>query len=119
MRAVLEHQNGNRGFGDTAQRILVVTCDYRAFASCTERNEAFVDGGMFAMSLVYALHALELGFCCLNLCQQNRTGRALRRVGNIPDHEALIMVIAVGHLPDALHVARSERRAVEDVLVFH
>lgn len=119
MSRILQYQNGNRGFGDTAARVLLVTCDYRAFASCTERNEAFVDGGMFSMSLVYALHSLGLGTCCLNLCQQNRTGRELRKVGGIPAEEVLIMMIAVGHLPETLRVARSERRSLSEVLVAH
>lgn len=116
---VLKYQNGNRGFGDKADRLLIVTTDYRAFAECTERNEAYVDGGMFAMSLVYALHSLGLGSCCLNLCVQPRTARDLRRVAGIPDNEVLVMVIAVGHLPPSLAVAKSMRRPAEDLVVFH
>jgi hypothetical protein len=60
---VLALQNGNRGFGHLAKRVLIVSADLHAFIGPIERNKAFVDGGMFAMSLLYALHRLELGAC--------------------------------------------------------
>ena len=41
---VLSHQNGNRGFGHQASKILVVTSDLDLFISAAERNQCFIDG---------------------------------------------------------------------------
>ncbi|MEI6203126.1 MAG: M81 family metallopeptidase [Enhydrobacter sp.] len=41
---------------------------------------------------------------------------ALRRVGGIPDVQLVIMLLAVGHLPERLRVAQSPRRPLDDVL---
>ena len=76
----------------------------------------WVDGGLFSMSLVYALHSLGIGTCCLNLCVPASADRKLHRITGIPDSEAAIMMIAAGHLPERLQVAESVRRPVSETL---
>lgn len=119
IQGILACQNGNRGFGDQAAAILLVTSDLSAFEGAQERNEAYVDGGMFSMSLVYALHSLGLGSCCLNLCQQNYQSRRTKTVCGVPKNEVLIMMIAVGVQPDQMKVAFSHRREVEEIVEVH
>lgn len=114
---VLSYQNGNRGFGDQASKVLIVTSDLQHFVSVGERNQGWIDGGMFAMSLVYALHALGLGTCCLNWSVERHADRALREAAQISNSEAIIMMIAVGHIPDELKVAQSPRKKIDEVLV--
>jgi nitroreductase len=116
---VLACQLGNRGFGHQAACVLVVTCDLQTFYSVGERNQAWIDGGLFSMSLVYALHSLGLGSCCLNWSVEIENDRALRRVMDLPGSEIVIMQIAVGHLLDEFDVARSERKPIDEVLVRH
>lgn len=118
-RPLLEIQTGNRGFTETIKTLLIVTCRLSAFMSAGERNEAYIDGGMFSMSLVYALHARGVGSCCLNLCLEPRDDRRFHLVGDIPDEEVLVMAIAIGYLPEALAIAQSKRGPVEEVLKFH
>ena len=73
MRIVLKHQDGNAGFGHDVAAVMVVTSDLSCFYKDGERNQAFVDdGGMFAVSLVYALHSLGLGSCLLNWSRDPR-----------------------------------------------
>jgi nitroreductase len=118
-RSVLRHQNGNRGFGDQAAHVLVVTTDIQSFANVGERNQSWIDGGMFAMSLIWALHSLGVGTCSLNFCVEKETDAALRACADIPDSEAVIMMIAVGSLPEEFAVAQSPRRQLGEVIVFH
>lgn len=114
---VLAHQNGNRGFGEQIDKLLLVTTELGNFVSIGERNQCWVDGGMFAASLVYALHSLGLGTCCLNCSNDMQTDQSLRAAAGIPPSEAIIMMIAVGHLPDRLNVAQSPRKRIDEVLV--
>jgi nitroreductase len=83
-----------------------------------ERNEIWVDGGMFSMSLVYALHSLGLGTCCLNLCQNASEENRLRALVGITPHHSPVMMIAVGNIPETLSVAHSQRKLVKEVLTW-
>lgn len=112
----LQWQPGNRGFGHLASRGLVITADLQAFCSMGERSQAFIDGGIFAMALVYALHAKGYGTCMLAWNKSPREETAARQALGIPDSEVIIMMIAVGLLPETLSVAVSQRRSLSEVL---
>jgi nitroreductase len=116
---VLACQQGNRGFGERADKILVVTSELGSFLSVGERNQCWIYGGMFAMSLVYALHSKGLGTCCLNWSVEKESDQKLRGVAGIAPSENVIMLIAVGHLPDRLRVAYSPRKPLEQIARFH
>lgn len=116
---LLRYQNGNRGFGHLANKILIVTSDLRDFRGTIERNQCYIDGGMFSMSLIYALHSLGVGTCPLNLSVTNDTENKLKQVAKIGKSEVLIMMIAVGRIPDKLMVAASPRKKLEDVLIVY
>lgn len=116
---VLRIQDGNAGFGHLAARVLLVSCDARAYVTSGERHQAYVDGGMFAMSLVYALQAEGLVSCCLNLCNYFFQDAALHRACRIPPSEIPIMMIALGYPPAEFRVADSARLDTDSVLQWH
>lgn len=116
-KEILKYQNGNRGFGDTADKILLVTSNLEYFNGVAERYQAYIDGGMFAMSLVYALHSLGVGTCCLNLSIPKEIDLRLKEVAGIPFEESVIMMIAVGEIPNELYVAQSHRKPLDEVLI--
>lgn len=115
---VLSYQDGNFGFGSSASAVLVVTSDMAGFYKSGERNQGFIDGGLFSMSLVYALHSLGLGTCMLNWSQGYRSDKKFRMVADIPSNEIVIMMIAVGNLKDEYFVAESPRRDVASIVSF-
>ena len=94
-----------------------MTTDTYRFFSVGERNQCWIDGGLFSMSLVYGLHSLGLGSCCLNWSVEKEADQKLRRITGIPQSEVVIMMIGVGHLPEKLVVARSMRKPLETILV--
>lgn len=118
MDAMLRLQNGNRGFGDCLGAVIVVASDMRAFTSMGERNQCWVDGGIFAMSLGLALHSLHVGACMLNWSVEPGRDRALRRLLDLDDNYAIITMMGAGHPPDSLVVAASPRRRTESIVKF-
>lgn len=113
---LLALQNGNRGFGDQAGCVLVVTARLDTLLSVGERYQGWIDGGLYAMSLVYALHSLGLGSCCLNWSVEPEADIRFKQVAGIPADQQVIMLIAVGHLPERLRVAQSPRRPIDTIL---
>lgn len=110
--ALLAHQNGNLGYGDSAGAVIVVAADMRAFYKPGERNQGWIDGGLFAMSLNFALHALGYGVCMLNWSMEAAEDRAFRAQFGIPDAHLVVMLMAVGNIPETLRVAVSPRREI-------
>jgi nitroreductase len=116
---VLKHQNGNAGFGENASKILIITNRLECFIGAHEKNQCYIDGGMYAMSLIYALHSLGVGTCALNLALNTVENIRLREAANISDSEVMIMMIAVGNIPDKFNVATSYRRDANRVMKIH
>ena len=119
VKKILTIQGGARGFEDSPDKLLVVAVDLNAFHYVVERNESWVDGGIFTMSLLNALHAVGLAACCLNWCVDDIRDGKLRGLLGIPEKEVLIVLIAVGHYPETFKVAASPTKALDEVLIFY
>ncbi|MGH8664169.1 MAG: nitroreductase family protein [Burkholderiales bacterium] len=120
MDALLALQNGNRGFGERIPLLLVITADADGFFDASERNQPYIDAGLFVMTLLLALQARGLSTCCLNWCITN-PGLDVKahRHGSIPENERIIMYIAVGYADQNALVPRSVRRNIESFMVVH
>ncbi len=118
IRQIIEMQSGARSFGEEINKVLIITSDLSNFVSYGERNQSWIDGGMFSMSLVYALHSKGLGTCCLNWCKEKRVDKELRKSISISETDNIIMVIAVGHLKESFVVAKSPRKTIDEIMFF-
>ena len=116
--ALLRFQNGNRGFGETASALAIITCDLTHFVEPSERYQAWVDGGLFAMSFALALHGLGLGTCFLNWSSPSDNDLRFRKAMPLGEAETVITFLAIGILPEQFTVARSPRKPLDEVLVF-
>lgn len=118
MRAVLDLQGGFRGY-KMPPRLLLVTCDLKAYLFAVERNQAFIDGGLFMMMLLLGLEQVGLGACSLNTAMSKEREAAVRKILKIPESEVFISFIGVGHFDPSVLVPRSKRVPLEEVLVQH
>lgn len=116
IEAALKIQGGFNGY-DMPSVLLLITSDIRAFMNYGERNEPFVDGGLFSMSLLYALEAYGLAACPLNAMFNLAQDRQTRELLNMPDYEFPVMYIAVGNFLESVPVCRSVRRTPESIVM--
>ena len=114
---LLSFQNGNRGFGHLAPHVGILTADEEGFFDASERHEPYIDGGLFAMSLILALRDLGIGSCCLNWCVPGTNDDEVHRRFSIPSSQRIVMLLAIGYDADNTLVPRSPRRALEQVLI--
>ncbi|EKO3707922.1 nitroreductase family protein [Vibrio metschnikovii] len=119
LNEILKLQNGNTGFGDSIPCVAVVTSDLGAFYSPSERNQAFVDGGMFSMSLLYSLHSLGLSACALNWCDTFGVRKKFSKLNYINQSEIVNMIIAIGYADDGAQVAKSPRLKTDGFYKIH
>lgn len=118
IKAAVDIQGGFGGYA-MPPRLLLVTADLRAFLFAAERNQPFVDGGLFMMTLLLGLEQVGLGSCSLNTAMNTERENGIRRILGIPDHEVFIAFIAVGHFDPKVLTPRSKRLPVDEVLVRH
>jgi len=114
VQEILRMQGGARGFAEDVNKVIVVTTPLSHFWGAAERNQAWIDGGLFAMSLLLGLHAQGLGACCLNWSKLNAQTQHMRDFLHLEEDEVIIMMIAVGHLLDQFDVAFSHRVNITD-----
>ena len=113
-KIALSFQTGNRGFGHQIPNLLIVTADLRAFVPSQERYQHWIDGGMFAMSLVYAFHSLGLVSCCLNWSQTPVADLRIRGALNIDPHHSIIMMLGIGFPRPNNFLCSSARRPIDE-----
>ncbi|WP_341780014.1 nitroreductase family protein [Levilactobacillus sp. HBUAS70063] len=112
---LLHLQKGFEGY-DIPPVLCMVTVDQRAFVGSYERNEAYIDGGLFLMNFDFALTYVGLASCILNAMQPNEEQRKIRAILGIPSSEVLIAFIAIGYAKSKVTVAKSARKPVKDIL---
>ncbi|GAB6264343.1 nitroreductase family protein [Photobacterium sp. 53610] len=114
VKKALEIQSGNKGFGHKVKGVLIITCDQTPFISSSERYQHWIDGGLYAMSVVYALHSLGVASCCLNWSEDPKRDLLLRKEIGISDEQSVIMMISYGYPSKNNKVCVSPRRPLNE-----
>ncbi len=112
---LLKLQGGNNGFTQSINKLIIVTTDIKAF-TLLESNQLFIDGGLFSMNLVLALHSQGIGACCLNTCFPFTSEKRVKQIGSIQENERLIMMIGIGNLKDSYKVAISKKKDLNEII---
>lgn len=109
---------GNTGFDKEVPNYLVLTSDMSAFYDAFERNQIYVDGGIFSMALVEALHYYGIASCILQNGEFRERNLEFKKIcGNIPENEKIILFIAIGYYKENVVYATSHRKQLDSVLI--
>lgn len=119
IKSAVQIQGGFSGGYKMPPKLMLVTCDLHAFLFSAERNQPFVDGGLFMMTLLLGLQQVGLGSCSLNTAMSPERENKLRKMLNIPDNEVFIAFVAAGHYDPDVLTPVSKRVHVDDVIVRH
>ena len=118
LKKVIEsNQNGNRGFGSNIDKYLVVTTDNRCFAVDRERNQPYIDGGMYAMNLLYALHFYDIAAITLSASLFEHQENNIKKSLNIKESENIIIFIGVGNYKEQFKTPKSTRKNAQTVIL--
>jgi nitroreductase len=112
---ILKLQNGNVG-NSPIPMLLVITVDIRNFTGSNERNQMWIDGGIFLQQLLLSIHALGWASCPMNFSSTNSQANKLRELADIADYEEIICFVSVGEEDRNIIPASSIRKPVQEVL---
>jgi len=116
---ILELQGGARGFGHLADKLIIVTAEWCGYEGFRERNAPYIDGGIFSMNLMYALHYYNIASCALNCSFTIKSEKKIREITNIPRSEEFIIMLLVGNPMDNFAVNSSLRLETSDIVTYH
>lgn len=111
-------QNGNRGFGHLADKLLIITADVR-HSWPIECLDVRTNAGIYIMNLCYALHYNKVAHCILNWFAPPRSNRLLQKILKFSPAEVIVAFILCGDVPERFKLAGSRKRAVAENLIIH
>ena len=115
---VFKLQGGSKGFYEKLQCAIMICADIRRYG-INELNLPFVDGGLYGMNLLYALHYYGLATIPLTMGHKQGTLRKIKKELNLPANEIPVLLVGVGSYCDNYKVARSERLPYNNYTTFN
>lgn len=114
----LKIQGGFTGYEKNVSQVLILVSNKNAFFSIGERNQMYIDGGIYLMNLLYSLHFYKIAACPANWGKCVSDDKKIRKYVNIPMNEQIICMIPIGLATQEIIYAHSERRKVDETLRF-
>ncbi|GAO31482.1 nitroreductase family protein [Geofilum rubicundum] len=106
---------GNKGFIDNIDTVIIVSCSLNSFF-INEKHQAYIDGGLYSMTLLYALHSMGLGTIPMTMAMMHSKRKDLYTHFGLQQDEVPIVMIGVGALKDKYPVAISDRKKINEYL---
>lgn len=112
--SILKNQNGNKGFGQEIDKLLVIVDDIRSQQRDREVFQAYIDGGMYAESVLNALFYKGIGSIPLSAALTYNQEKKIRTLLELSDSEVIILFIGVGCYPEGgVLTTKSARKPAE------
>lgn len=93
----------------------VLTYDMNSFYFVGERNQGYLNTGLYAMNFVNALHNKGIGSCFLQFGSNYETEKILKKELNIPENEKISLIIAYGYYNKESNVPISSRKNAKEL----
>lgn len=113
---ILKIQGGFTGYEKNVKQILVLVSNKNYFYSIGERNQMYIDGGIYLMNLLYSLHFYGIAACPANWGKCVSDDKKMRKYLDIPMQEQIICLIPIGYARNEISYANSERRPTSQTL---
>lgn len=111
-------QGGCKGFSDDFQAAILICEDLTGYSSA-ETNLPYVDGGLYAMNLLYSLNFYDLAAIPLTMGHREHYNLNLLKKMEIPFNEVPVLLIGVGSYKDKWRVAQSHRKDWHNYTTFN
>lgn len=111
---LLKIQGGFVGYTKDVKQLLILTNDRKYYYTIGERNQLYIDGGIYLMNLLYSLHFYKIANCPANWGKANKDDKAVLAIVNIPESEKIICMIPIGVSKDNFRTTLSLRRPINE-----
>jgi len=118
VREILDLQGGFRSESEGIRQLLLVTADLTfTYMEGMDRQQPYIDGGIYLMNLLYALHYHGVGACAGNASLLPRDEERILSLAGCRESEALIAIVPIGFPATPILTTPSRRRPPEETLL--
>ena len=115
---ILDLQGGFRSESEGIRQLLLVTADLTfTYMEGMDRQQPYIDGGIYLMNLLYALHYHGVGACAGNASLLPRDEARILSLAGCREAEALIAIVPIGFPATPILTTPSRRRPPEETLL--
>lgn len=104
---------GTAGFSHQIPCLIVIVGRLRAYPYSRDRHAIYVDGGLAAMSLMFALETLGLSSCPINWPDVRSRELEMAKTLKLSADERVVMLISVGYAKGGSKIAASKKLSLE------
>lgn len=115
---VFNSQLGCNGFYEKMQYAIIICADV-SYYGFPEFNQAYVDGGLYAMNLMYALNYHDIATIPLTMQHKYNYTKNIKKKANIPVNEIPVILIGIGSYKEQFKVACSSRNSYTQYTTIH
>lgn len=113
---IFDIQKGFMGYTDNLVQLLIVVSNRNYFYKVGERYQMFIDGGVFLMNLLYALHFYKIGACPAHWGVNFEQDKEIQRIVGLKNSEKVICLVPIGIPQNEFKTTLSLRRSTEEIL---
>lgn len=113
---ILKIQGGLKGYSDELSQLIVITSNRNYFYSIGERYQLYIDGGIYLMNLLYALHCYEIAACPAHWGMPTSADIKVQNIIGLDESEKIICLIAIGKPVEEFKTTLSLRRSHDENL---
>lgn len=118
VKTALGIQGGLRGYDEKINQLLIVTSDRNYFYTIGERNQLYIDGGIFLMNLLYSLHYYNIAACPAHWGMVHSKERKIHKLLNISNSEKIISFVTIGVPKEEFRTCLSKRRENKEIVEY-
>ena len=94
---ILKNQLGDQGWCKNASALFLVVSNCSFYSGVYERHQSYVDGGMYAMNLVYGLHLNGIASCFKMYVSSPSVDKEFVSLTGIKGNEVPVVLVLCGH----------------------
>lgn len=113
---VLAIQGGLTGYTKEISQLLIVAADRNYYYSIGERNQLYIDGGLFLMNLLYSLHYYKIAACPAHWGHPIEKDKEILKEIPLLESEKVLCVVPIGFPADSFKTTLSLRRETHEIL---
>lgn len=115
---ILKIQDGFTGYTENVNQLIILTNDRHYYYTPGERNQLYIDGGLYLLNLLYALHYYKVANCPANWAKTIKQEEEIYQVIALPRSEKIICLVPIGYAVDEFKTTLSLRRPSHENLEF-